>query len=98
MSVAIEIPAAALRSIKTYHRSVAEAVEEGVTGLLVPPRDAAGLAGAISRVLEDRELAARLGQAGRARVVERFSIQDVIRQTEQLYLTLLRRRGHGLEG
>ena len=37
------------------------------------------------------------GTAGRARVVEHFSIDDMVRQTEQLYETLLRRRGHDLE-
>jgi len=96
-NVLLESMAAGVPVVATRVGGSPEAVEEGVTGFLVPPRDAAGLAGAISRVLEDRDLAARLGRAGRARVVERFSIQDVIRQTEQLYLTLLRRRGHGLE-
>ena len=95
-NVLLESMAAGVPVVATRVGGNPEAVEDGVTGLLVPPRDAAGLAGAIARVLEDRELAGRLGGAGRARVVERFSIQDAIRHTERLYLTLLRRRGHGL--
>jgi glycosyltransferase involved in cell wall biosynthesis len=96
-NVLLESMAAGVPVVATRVGGNPEAVEEGVTGLLVPPRDAAALASAIARVLEDRELATRLGRAGRARVVERFSIRDAIRHTEQLYLTLLRRRGHGLE-
>ena len=96
-NVLLESMAAGVPVVATRVGGNPEVVEEGVTGFLVPPRDAAGLAGAIARVLEDRELAARLGRAGRARVVERFSIGDAIRRTEQLYLRLLRRRGHGLE-
>jgi L-malate glycosyltransferase len=88
-NVLLESMAARVPVVATRVGGNSEAVAEGVTGLLVPPRDAAGLASAISRVLDDRDLAARMGRAGRARVVERFSIQDMVRQTEQLYLRLL---------
>jgi L-malate glycosyltransferase len=66
-----------------------EVVEEGVTGLLVPPRDPGALADAIYCILEKRELASRFGQAGRQRVVERFSLERMVRETERLYLSLL---------
>ncbi|MCS7173083.1 MAG: glycosyltransferase family 4 protein [Armatimonadetes bacterium] len=46
---------------------VAEAVEEGVTGLLVDPQDAEALAEALRRLLRDPELRRRMGEAGRAR-------------------------------
>jgi L-malate glycosyltransferase len=88
-NVLLESMAARVPVVATRVGGNSEAVAEGVTGLLVSPRDAAGLARAISRVLEDRELAARMGQAGRARVVERFSIQNMVQHTEQLYHTLL---------
>jgi glycosyltransferase involved in cell wall biosynthesis len=73
-----------------------EAVQDGVTGLLVPPRDAPGLAAAIRRVLDDRRLAASLGRGGRQRIAERFGSEAAIRQTERLYERLLdaRRRAH----
>ena len=50
-----------------------DAVEDGVTGLLVPPRDPAALRSAIERLLGDAELRRRLGGTARLRAVERFS-------------------------
>jgi len=52
---------------------LADAVEDGVTGLLVPPRDPAALRAAIERLLGDSELRRRLGGAARARAVEHLS-------------------------
>lgn len=52
---------------------LAEAVEDGVTGLLVPPRDAVALRAAIERLLADRALRDRLGAAAGTRARERFS-------------------------
>jgi glycosyltransferase involved in cell wall biosynthesis len=96
-NVLLESMAAGVPVVATRVGGSPEVVEDGVTGLLVPPRDADGLARAILRLQEDREMAARVGQAGRARVVERFSIADMVRRTEQLYADLLRARGHDLE-
>ena len=50
-----------------------DAVEDGVTGRLVPPRDVAALRTAIESLLGDVELRRRLGEAGRAAARERFS-------------------------
>ena len=50
-----------------------EAVEDGVTGLLVPPGDVAALEAALRRVLADEELGAHLGAAARKRAMELFS-------------------------
>jgi glycosyltransferase involved in cell wall biosynthesis len=72
-----------------------EAVEDGISGLLVPPRNPALLAQAICRLLEKPELAARLGQAARRRVEEHFSIDRMVRQTERLYRSLLERSARG---
>jgi glycosyltransferase involved in cell wall biosynthesis len=60
---------------------------------LVPPGDPAALAGAICTLLEDDELATRLGRAGRERVEERFSQKRMVRDTEQFYLSLLAKNG-----
>jgi hypothetical protein len=54
-------------------QGLAEIVDDGRTGLLVPPGDPAALAAAIARVLDDPELAGRLAAAGRADAVERFT-------------------------
>lgn len=66
-----------------------ELVDDGVTGLLVPPGDAHGLATAIRRLLEDRCLAARLGAAARRRAVERYSRQAMVRRFEDFYVSLV---------
>jgi glycosyltransferase involved in cell wall biosynthesis len=66
-----------------------EALTDGETGLLVPPNDAAAIATAVSRLLDDRELACRLGQAARTRTAERFSVDRMVRATENLYMELL---------
>lgn len=50
-----------------------EIIEDGVSGLLVPPADPRAMAAAVLRLLENREEAAAMGRAGRARVKERFS-------------------------
>ena len=96
-NVLLESMAAGVPVVATRVGGTPEAVEEGVTGLLVPPRDAGALALAISRLLTDRALAARLGRAGRGRAVRFFSIDAAVRQTEQLYFTLLRRNAHELQ-
>ena len=51
-----------------------DAVEDGVTGLLVPPRDIAALRAALERLLGDRELRARLGAAAREKAEREFSL------------------------
>jgi glycogen synthase len=65
---------------------ILEVVEDGRTGLLVPPASPDDLAAAIRRVLEDRGFARALGVAGRRRVEERFSWTSVAARTEQVYL------------
>ena len=62
-------------------------VEDGVTGLLVEPGDAAALRAALERLLADPELRARLGAAGRARAQERFSWEAATRATLAAYTT-----------
>jgi glycosyltransferase involved in cell wall biosynthesis len=64
---------------------VPEFVADGVTGLLVEPRDPAALAGAIVRVLRDHALADALGRNGRALIRERYCIDVMVRRVEDLY-------------
>ena len=73
-----------------------EAVEDGVTGLLVPPRDPEALAEVIIALLQDRERAEAMGRAGRARVEKYFSVERMVQQTEALYEELVREK-MGLE-
>ncbi|MBF6605808.1 MAG: glycosyltransferase [Chloroflexi bacterium] len=64
---------------------IPEMVEDGVTGLLVPPRDAGALAAAIVRLLRDHPLADTLARAGHDLVHDRFCIQLMVNATESIY-------------
>ena len=69
--------------------SVAEAVRDAETGLLVPAEDPEALARAIRRLLADCELRRRLGEQGRQLVLERFTADHMARAFERLYGELL---------
>jgi colanic acid/amylovoran biosynthesis glycosyltransferase len=60
--------------VATDISGVSELVEDGVTGLLVPPGDPGRLAAALRAIHDDPELAVRLGRAGRRRVAEDFDL------------------------
>jgi glycosyltransferase involved in cell wall biosynthesis len=83
----LEYMAAAAPIVATAVGGIPEAVEDGVTGLLVAPSDPPALARAIARVLGDRELARRLGEAARARQRAEYDIGVVIDRLEELYLS-----------
>lgn len=60
------------------------------TGLIVPPRDCAALAEAIGRILDlDPDTRAALGDRARQRILDDYSIQEVVRRYDQLYRDLL---------
>ncbi len=62
-----------------------EAVRDGETGLLVPPRDPEAMAGAIGRLAADADLRARMGEAGARLAAERFTIGRMMRDMERLF-------------
>lgn len=66
-----------------------DAVVDGENGLLVPPGDARALAAALERLLPDPETRGRMGQAGRKRILERFTAEQVNQKTLAVYRTLV---------
>jgi glycosyltransferase involved in cell wall biosynthesis len=66
-----------------------EVVAHGVTGLLSPRGDASGLAGNLVRLLRDVELRRRMGAAGRARLLERFTQDQMHQRYAQIYQDML---------
>ncbi|WP_395360364.1 glycosyltransferase family 4 protein [Streptomyces sp. YH02] len=68
---------------------------DGETCLAVPPGDAGALAAALGRVLGDSALRARLGAAGRTRVLERFTWAKAAQGTAELYREAVARQGAG---
>lgn len=79
--VVLESLAMARPTVATCVNGVPEIIEDGVTGLLVPSRDAQALETAIRLILHDPAWAAQLGQAGRARVTARFTIDHMLKET-----------------
>ena len=76
--------------VATIAGGIPEVVHDGVTGLLVRPRDHGAMAAAIVRLLKDDALRKRMGQAGLASVTERFSAERMVRDTLQVYERLRR--------
>lgn len=64
-----------------------EVVQDEVTGLLCPARDAAALAGAMTNLAADAPRAARLGVAGRERVLAHFTLDQMVHRYAQIYET-----------
>jgi glycosyltransferase involved in cell wall biosynthesis len=65
-----------------------EAVINGISGIIVPSKDPAALAGGIMNILRDEKLAESLGRNARERFRRKFTIQKMILETENLYETL----------
>lgn len=90
------VEAAALQKpiVATAVDGVTEIIEDGKTGLLVPPRDPAALAEAIIRLLQDKESASRLAERAKAVIPPRFPLSRMVGQTQNLYLKLYQRKAN----
>jgi glycosyltransferase involved in cell wall biosynthesis len=71
--------------IATAVGGLLDAVDDGVTGLLVPPRDPVALRSAIERLLADDDLGRRLASSAREAARERFSLEAATEATIQVY-------------
>lgn len=85
----IEAAACGLPLVATDVPGCREVITDGKDGLLVPVRDAVALAAAIARLLDDRELAARLGAAAREKALAEFDERIVLERTLAVYQELL---------
>ncbi|MCK5534910.1 glycosyltransferase, partial [bacterium] len=68
-----------------------EVVSDNETGILVPPANSQMLAKAMLYLLKNKELAQKMGEAGRKRIEEFFSLKRMTENTEKLYDVLLSR-------
>jgi glycosyltransferase involved in cell wall biosynthesis len=66
-----------------------ELVVDGVSGVVVPPRNAQGIADAIETLYRDERLRQRMGEAARARIETAFRNEDTVRNTIALYQELV---------
>lgn len=87
--VFLEAMAARLPVVSTRVSAVAEVVVDGETGLLVPPAQDEPLAAALVALAGDPARRASLGEAGHARVVERFGLPRMVEETLAAYRAVL---------
>ncbi len=88
-NVVLEAMATGLPVVGTRTAGLKEQVVDGVTGVLVSPRDAEALAEAVGALLGNGERRVRLGAAGRDRAVQRFDLSSVVDAYEKLYHELM---------
>jgi L-malate glycosyltransferase len=71
--------------VATTAGGIPEVVVDGETGFLVPPRDHEAMAAALVRLLKDRELRERMGNAGLVRARRKFSAERMVQDTVRVY-------------
>jgi glycosyltransferase involved in cell wall biosynthesis len=89
----LDAMALGLPVVATRTGGIPDAVEDGVTGRLVPPRDPEALARALAELAGDADRRAMLGRAGRDRVVARFDVEKTVEGSLAAYREVL---GRGL--
>jgi len=75
--------------VTTRVGGIPELVIDGITGILVPPKDSEALKDAILSLLMDREKAREMGKRSRELVVKNFTQELMVRRIEKLYRTLM---------
>ena len=86
--VLLEAAASGRAVVTTNVPGCRDAIEPGVTGLLVPPRDGVALGEAIGRLLRDPALAESMGRAGRRLAEAEFDISLVVQRHMEIYAEL----------
>ncbi|MBI5438643.1 MAG: glycosyltransferase family 4 protein [Nitrosomonadales bacterium] len=87
--VIIEAGASGVPTIASRIYGITDAIEDGKTGLLFPAGDVAALTQALLRLIADRELRKKMGEAAMVRALELFSSQKITREMLALYSKLL---------
>jgi glycosyltransferase involved in cell wall biosynthesis len=84
----LEAMAAGKAVIASRVGGLPELVVDAATGLLVEPRDVAGLANAIAKLASDRTLIQSMGESGRERLKKNFTMEQMARKNEDYYYNL----------
>lgn len=88
----MEAMATGLPVVASNVGGINELVVDGSTGYLVPAAQPGPLADRIRRLIQNADLRERMGAAGRHRLVNHFSLDDMVLKTSQLYMRLLQRQ------
>jgi len=67
---------------------ISEAVEDGITGLLISPQNTNDLAEAIIFLLKNKTIAQKMGRMGRTRVAKMFDLKTMVEKTNTVYQSL----------
>jgi glycosyltransferase involved in cell wall biosynthesis len=100
-NVILEAMACKKPVVATSVGGIPEAVVHGITGFLVPVKNPASMAQAVVRLLENKKFLIEMGQKGRQRVEEEYSLDKEISEFENLYDTTFKQKiakGNGFRG
>ena len=89
INVLKEAMAMGLPVISTYHGGIPELVEDGLSGFLVPERDADAIADKLNYLIEHPEIWHSMGKAGRTRVEEKYDMNKLNDELVEIYQQLL---------
>lgn len=68
---------------------VPELIEDGVTGFLVPPENSEALAKVLQTLIQDPDLLRAMGEAGRKKALQEFTLERMLTETLRLYEEVL---------
>jgi glycosyltransferase involved in cell wall biosynthesis len=86
-NVILEAMAMELPVVSTQHSGIPEAVQDCISGLLVPPADEIALAQALERLLNDSDLRNNFGRSGRKTVMAQFNVEQNVEQLLEEFRT-----------
>jgi colanic acid/amylovoran biosynthesis glycosyltransferase len=86
-----EAMAMGLPVLSTFHSGIPELVTDGVSGLLVPERDAASIADALVYLIRHPEICKKMGEEGRRQVELKFDTNSLNKELEELYLRVMQK-------
>lgn len=85
-----EAMATGLPVISTFHSGIPELVTDGVSGLLLPERDAVSIADALAYLIRHPEICKKMGEEGRRQVELKFDTNSLNKKLGELYLKVMR--------
>ena len=87
---AVEAMSMKVPVIATKVGGLLEVVDNGKTGIIVPPGDVGALCKSIRYLIQNSEVRFKMGENGRERVLRQFSIEENVRRTEGIFLNILK--------